>query len=1353
MSSRKANQPAQHHCRSTQRRRRMALCFERLERRAVLSVSPAGPEFRVNSYTPNNQTNSASAMDADGDYVIVWHSSSQDGFFPSVYAQRYNSTGIAQGAEFRVNTTYPGSQAYPSVAMDATGDFVVAWQAITQDGSGYGIYAQRYNAAGRPQGTEFQVNTTGANSQYFPSVAMDADGDFVVAWDSYAQDDSDYGIYAQRFNSEGVAQGNEFRVNTTTADAQRLPVAAMDDSGDFVIAWRSSNQDGGTSGIYAQSFDAEGQTRGGEFRVNTTTAGQQSSPTIDMDSDGDFVIAWQSYQQDGSHYGIYAQRYAASGTPAGSEFRVNTTTASVQNAPSVSMNAKGDFIVAWNSNAQDGSSYGVYAQRFSATGPALGAEFRVNTTTANFQGLPTVSMDADGDFVVAWTSNGQDGNLYGVYAKRYDESTTTAGPVVGEVGFGNRIEEGGRTNSSLRRFNVEFSEMLSTSGVNSVLNRANWQLTRDGLDVSSAITSISFSLDSQTNKPTAEVFLNGYLADGIYRLTILDAVQNSLGKALDGDRNGKPGGNYVHNFSIFSAQPVGGEVPVNTSTTSSQLASRVAMDADGDYVITWQSYAQDGSGYGVYAQRYNASGVPQGGEFRVNTTTVFAQFAPVVAMDADGDFVIAWGSYQDGNTSDIYAQRYNAAGVPQGNEFRVNDVTSGIERSPAIDMDERGNFVIAWKGEDSNLNREIDAKMYTSNGVPIGGSFKVNTTSSIDYPGVAVNSHGGFVITWMNNDGSNQGIKAQLYAAGGVKLGGEISVNTYTTGPQDRPTVDMDQSGDFVVAWQSTGQDGSGYGVYAQRFNALGDKLAGEIPVNTFLTDDQTGPSLAMDADGDFVVSWISKGQDGSQTGIYAQRFDAAGLRQSDEFRVNTTVAGFQFSPTVAMAEHGDFVVSWSTGDVFAQRYRVNEPVQSSGTLSVAGTMQNDSIEVELISPSGSLPFLQVYYNGVKTNVTLSKVNFISIGGSGGDDYIAVGPTVTLPSSLNGGDGKDTLLGGLGADTLIGGPDDDTYLFELDVLGAAFVTDRVIDVSGIDTLDFTSTSTRSVRVDLSLQNLQVVTGSFGLQLSSGVSIENVIGTPLADQLTGNPLANTITGGGGDDALNGKSGNDTYRFDTDFNLGRDTISDASGIDTLDFTLTTTRAIAVDLSRTDSQIVNAGLALVLTSAVMIENIKGGALDNMLIGNSLANTFYGLAGNDVLVGREGNDILYAGGGKNILIGGTGVDTLNGASGEDLLLGATYSQETNVAALTALRAEWTSSSSFDTRVGHLLGTIQGGLNGGFTLSLNTVTEDNTKDNLKGSTGRDWYFRNIRSSTVSQRDLITDADVDSVFTEIDSWI
>ncbi len=107
---------------------------------------------------------------------------------------------------------------------------------------------------------------------------------------------------------------------------------------------------------------------------------------------------------------------AAQLVPVGTEFQVNSYTASYQFRPAVAAGADGAFVVAWITLVdQDGSSYGVFGQRYDSAGQAVGTEFQVNSYTTHFQYLPAVAAGADGAFVVAWTSYGQDGSSRGVF--------------------------------------------------------------------------------------------------------------------------------------------------------------------------------------------------------------------------------------------------------------------------------------------------------------------------------------------------------------------------------------------------------------------------------------------------------------------------------------------------------------------------------------------------------------------------------------------------------------------------------------------------------------------------------------------------------------------------------------------------------------------------------------------------------------------------------------------------------------------------------------------------------------------------------------------------------------------------
>jgi len=377
----------------------------------------------VNTYTTGYQRFPAVAAAADGDFVVVWDSNPQDGSGYGVFCRRYTSAGAALGAEFQVNTHTTADQASPTVAADADGDFVVVWTSdFGQDGSDRGVFGQRYTSAGTVVGAEFQANTYTTNAQSLPAVAADADGDFVVVWQSYlGQDGSDRGVFGQRYTSAGTVVGAEFQVNTYTTGSQYNPAVAADADGNFVVVWASFGQDGSGPGVFGQRYTSAGTVVGTEFQVNTYTTGLQVFPMVAADVDRDFVVVWASdFAQDGSGYGVFAQRYTSAGAAVGGEFQANTYTTGSQSTPTVAADADGAFVVVWTSElAQDGSGYGVFAQRYTSAGAAVGGEFQVNTYTTDSQRFPAVTTGVDGDFVVLWNSFAQDGSGSGVFGQRF----------------------------------------------------------------------------------------------------------------------------------------------------------------------------------------------------------------------------------------------------------------------------------------------------------------------------------------------------------------------------------------------------------------------------------------------------------------------------------------------------------------------------------------------------------------------------------------------------------------------------------------------------------------------------------------------------------------------------------------------------------------------------------------------------------------------------------------------------------------------------------------------------------------------------------------------------------------------
>ena len=353
------------------------------------------------------------ALDSAGDFVVTWvaYGGQVD---PRPALQR---RGRCAGQYFTVNTYTQSGENRPSIAMDSAGDFVITWDSYGEDGSLEGVYAQRFNAAGTAQGTEFRVNSYTAGNQSFPTAAMDSAGDFVIAYMSNGEDGSGYGIFAQRYNATGAPRCRVFRQQVH----DRRSGVSLGGNG---LAGRFRRhlvgQRRGGDAIYAQGFNAAGTAQGSQFQVSSDTQTDTIS-AVAMDVSGDFVVNWGGGQFTNDRY-VFGQRYNATGVAQGEEFQVNTNTAVGQNPPAVAVDAEGDFVAVWEGNT-DGSQYGIYAQRYlvQPASPAIaraGSEFQVNTYTTRMQELPKVASDAAGDYVVVWESQGQDGSGYGVYARR-----------------------------------------------------------------------------------------------------------------------------------------------------------------------------------------------------------------------------------------------------------------------------------------------------------------------------------------------------------------------------------------------------------------------------------------------------------------------------------------------------------------------------------------------------------------------------------------------------------------------------------------------------------------------------------------------------------------------------------------------------------------------------------------------------------------------------------------------------------------------------------------------------------------------------------------------------------------------
>ncbi|MEM9219285.1 MAG: Calx-beta domain-containing protein [Cyanobacteria bacterium P01_F01_bin.150] len=407
-----------------------------------------GNEFQVNTTSAGDQGSPSIAVDAQGNYVVVWQDTGASdtpltsllGRQGNIFAQRYDRFGNVIGEEIEVAVGDGLSELDPAVAMDADGNFVVSWTASNIGGTANDVIARRFDNDGDALGDSFVVNSQTSGNQDSSAIAMNAAGQFVITWEGGGQDGDRNGIFAQVYEAAGNPVGDEIAVNNITAGSQNTPVVGIDSSGNFVIAWENQTfipdaieleTEFGTitatdieENIFARRFDSTGTPIGDSFVVNAEPDGHRL-PSIDMNADGEFVIAWEKF---GRNAGIHTQRFNSAGDKLGDEIAIDTFQApppSIAGAflfdedkPSVAMDADGNVLLTWEADDPSGRARGVFGQYFDSAGAKLGDEFQINTFTRNDQQRVAVVMTPEGTAIAAWESTGQDGNLGGIFAQQ-----------------------------------------------------------------------------------------------------------------------------------------------------------------------------------------------------------------------------------------------------------------------------------------------------------------------------------------------------------------------------------------------------------------------------------------------------------------------------------------------------------------------------------------------------------------------------------------------------------------------------------------------------------------------------------------------------------------------------------------------------------------------------------------------------------------------------------------------------------------------------------------------------------------------------------------------------------------------
>jgi hypothetical protein len=758
-------------------------------------------------------------------------------------------------------------QLEPKVDINKYGKFVVCW--MDERNGDVDIFAQRFDSLGNPVGENFRVNDDQSSAfQSDQDVCIFDDGSFVICWIDYRNDSNDPDVYAQKFDNMGNPKGNNFRVNDDGSSIiQSFPAMDGANDGFFVVCWEDQRYGSQVDQIYAQRFNTSGDSIGGNFLVNTQESGLLPCqyPDVSVQDNHSFIICWEDIRY-GDYYSteIFMQIYNPAGSPIERNYDVVDDLSNIpipQNRPKVSVNKDGYCVICWIDGRAGSSNPDIYAQRLNINsgGGFIGDNFKSNIdkSDTSYQIYPDVSVSDDTIFVISWIDfrNGSDnpdiyvqtfdkiGCLYDYDMKVNDDNIKEIQyfPAVSIVKDGNFVicwedERSGDGDIYIQRFKSNAKQGKNTKvnddvGVNqsnpkiSVSSDGKFVVTWDDKRNGESNIDIYYQLyNASAEKVENNTIAHNDTTKFFQTYSDVSFLNDSIFVICWEDhRNGLNDPDIYFQSFVFNGKVIGSNTRVNDEQAGFfQLTPRIDSFIDGSFIICWSDNRNGSFGYDIFAQRYDPSGVPNGVNFRVNDDIYNDQQSfPSVGVSQNGFHTMVWTDTRS-YRYDIYAQRYDSLKNKLNNNFVINDDDNYVHEYPDIGYASDGSFVICWEDGRSNDNLDIYAQRFNNNRNKLGDNFKVNddqSNASQRYPQISVASDGSFVICWEDgrNGTYNPDIYAQCYDRDGKPVKKNIRVNSdQTLRAQTEPNVDMDDNKNMYFVWRDNRISGQGFDIFAK---------------------------------------------------------------------------------------------------------------------------------------------------------------------------------------------------------------------------------------------------------------------------------------------------------------------------------------------------------------------------------------------------------------------------------------------------------------------------------------------------------------------------------------------------------
>lgn len=342
------------------------------------------------------------------------------------------------------------------------------------------------------------------------------------------------------------------------------------------------------------------------------------------------------------------------------------------------------------------------------------------------------------------------------------------------------------------------------------------------------------------------------------------------------------------------------DIIANAESGGNQLNPVIAVAANGSFVVAWEDDIDNNGFFQIWARGFHADGSQRFSRITVNTEAAGQQRNPDIAMNPNGDFVVVWEDDKDGNGRfNILGRGFNANGSQKFSDRKMAYTGEGASIDPAISMADDGSFVVTWSDDlDYNGFYQIKARGFNSNGSNRFNIFTVNSQGAGQQvqPDIALAANGNFVITWADDQDGNwfYEIFARGFFANGTQRFSDITLNSPGTASQYRPAVGIADDGSFAATWVD-----QEYRIMWRQFDATGNPTENEIELNSNVFQLQNRPTIGVTQQNEFIVLWDQLDDNGYFT-LKGREMDNQG-NKGEEFSPSSVTNGDQSAPSIGV--------------------------------------------------------------------------------------------------------------------------------------------------------------------------------------------------------------------------------------------------------------------------------------------------------------------------------------------------------------------------------------------------------------------------------------------------------------------